>query len=174
MSDLHARRTQHPGPDLVNQPGLLGKWDEHAGTEPPTGRMVPADEGFRPGEFAGLQIDDGLVEQDELTLRDRPAEFGLELDLALRGLLHRRLERDHLIAARDARDRPCQLGVSQQADRVGARLEARRHAEADREMERPLTRGHRLAEGGQDPVGHNAPIFRRRIAIEQHAELVPA
>jgi len=64
------------------------------GTEPPTGRMVPADEGFRAGELAGLQIDDGLVEQDELTLRDRPAEFGLELDLALRGLLHRRLERD--------------------------------------------------------------------------------
>jgi hypothetical protein len=41
-------------------------------------------------------------------------------------------------------------------------------------MERSLTDGHRLAENGQDPVGHDAPVFRRRIAVEQHTELVAA
>jgi len=137
------------------------------GSDGPSGR------GLRPGELAGLQIDDGLVEQHELTLRDRPRSSSRARQ-ALRGVLHRRLERDHPIAARVVRDRPRQLGVSQQADRVLAGPDSRRHAEADRQMERPLTGGHRLAEGGQDPVGHDAPIFRRRIAVEQHTELVPA
>ncbi len=70
-----------------------------AGGDPSVGRMVPSDEGLRPDELAGAQVNDRLVVQHELGLVDGSTQLRFELEPGLNRFLHRRLEDDDSIAA---------------------------------------------------------------------------
>ena len=68
--DFGARGPKNPGTDLIDQSGLLGERDEDARGDPSVGRMVPPKQGLGPNEFTGLEVDDRLVVQYELTVVD--------------------------------------------------------------------------------------------------------
>jgi len=88
---------EDPRPDVADEPGFLGEWDEQVRSEPAARRMVPPDKRLGSHKLARVEIDDWLVIEDELVTGNRPSEIGFELETGLELLLHRRGEDDDLV-----------------------------------------------------------------------------
>src|SRR5450755_911075 len=68
---LLTRRAQHPTSDRHDQPGRLCERNERVGLDDPSGWVAPADQRFDTGQLLGLQVERGLVEEEELVSIER-------------------------------------------------------------------------------------------------------
>src|SRR6185437_14335306 len=91
---LPARLLEHPAPDLDDLTGLLGEPDEVGRLEQAARRMLPANECLDANDAPALELDDGLVVEDELVLDAGSAQIRDELEapdevvVHLRGIDH--------------------------------------------------------------------------------------
>ena len=137
-------------------------------------RVIPSDQGFRPDQFTGAQVDDRLVVKHEFGLVDSSTQLRFELEPRLCRFLHSRLEDDNSVATPAPGDRPRSLGPPQQTARVGFGRRNRRDAHAGEKVGRATGQIHRQAQGVEEAIGRDQPILWRRVAVEQDPELVPA
>jgi len=68
-TSVQAVRRTHVPISLIN-PVSSARGNKDRGSDPSVGRMVPSDEGLRPDELTGEQVDDRLIVQHELSLID--------------------------------------------------------------------------------------------------------
>ena len=78
--ELPARFAQHPRPELHDQAGLLGQWDEVLRQEPAELGVLPPEQRLHAVDPAALQVDDRLVEQGQLVALDRGPQRGIEVE----------------------------------------------------------------------------------------------
>jgi hypothetical protein len=69
---------EHPLPDVPDQRGLLGQWDEGHRRHRPTGGMVPAQESLQSGDCAVMGGHHRLVDGVQLAATDRVMQVALE------------------------------------------------------------------------------------------------
>ena len=91
-----ARLAEHPAADRHDQSGLFGERDELERLHDAALRVDPADQGLDARDPSRLELDHGLVVQDELVVLERTLQVGLQLEAAQRGVVHLGLE--HLVA----------------------------------------------------------------------------
>jgi len=88
---LRARLLEHPASEGDDETRLLGDGDELLRLQQPELRVVPAHEGFHPDRLAALEVDDGLVVEDELPLVHRSLQLGRAFEPLHHGRLQGRL-----------------------------------------------------------------------------------
>ncbi len=172
-AQVAAGLAQYPAAELVDLAALLDHLDEARGHQHAGLRVAPAHQRLDAEQAAGAEIDDRLILEEELLVRQRAADVGLEPQPLVQHVLHLRLEGDVAVLAGCLGVVHGDIGVAEQ--RLGARVrrgEGDADAGADAhlgavELERPvegLDQGARqaldLADGGD--------------ALEQHRELIAA
>jgi hypothetical protein len=76
---IGARPLERPLPHAHDEPGLLGARDEIARRDEPPLGVVPAHQGFEARDLTRLEVDDGLVVENELSAIECILEVVLEL-----------------------------------------------------------------------------------------------
>ena len=71
---------EHPSADRDDESRLLGKVNELQRAEQAPGRMFPAQQCLRAGEPVPIEAQNGLIDQPQLLILDRPAQLGREIE----------------------------------------------------------------------------------------------
>src|SRR5215469_2796320 len=90
LGEIETCALQDPASDRNDEPGLFSDRHERAGAEMAAIRMVPTQERFGGDRFAGTQVENRLVVEDEFFAFDRAAQVVLHDHSVRDRLLHRR------------------------------------------------------------------------------------
>ena len=85
---LTAGLLEHPRPDREDHPGVFEHGQEVLGLDDTPDRVAPTKEGFHPPDSDAVELEDGLVDEEELVLLERLTQVGLELEALHAGGLH--------------------------------------------------------------------------------------
>jgi hypothetical protein len=160
---------QHPAADVLDQPGLLGHRQEQRGREQPSGGVLPADQRLVADRRPAAQVDDGLEEDPQIAAVQGGAQGVLDVQ-PVDGALAQLLVGDIpavlalLLCPVQGRAR-----VAQQADGVDGAGRGDGDADGDGLHDPASTDVHRLAHGGQHPVGdqHRLPLVLHVLADQR-------
>ena len=155
-SGLAARLVEHPAAELHDLAGLLRERDERARLEEAAGGMRPANERLDSDDSSALEVDHGLVVEDELLVAARTPQLGDELQPADELLAHVRRVHDVLRLAGRLGPVHGDVGRSKQLVRHRSQRDARRSP-----SRRPRDPRRRRAPAGRPRV---APQCRRQLA----------
>src|SRR5436309_1512222 len=97
--ELPASLVQDVSAERADQPAVLGNRHERSRREQTTPGMVPAHERLEADRVAARDLDDWLVVDDQLFLRDRPAQLLAQELALLHGSSQRLTEHLHAAAA---------------------------------------------------------------------------
>ena len=97
---LRAGGVEHPAPDRLDQPALLGDRDELGGTDETALGMLPAQQRLDRADRAVVQRDDRLVDDAQLVALERAPQVVLDRQALDRARAHRAVE--HLEASASA------------------------------------------------------------------------
>ena len=136
---LHSRARrrlgQHPGADVVDQSGFLGKPDEFPRQYHAMPQMMPACQRFGLGDDPGFQVDDWLTKHFQLFFCQRMTQFVDDLQAYPCGIAHGDREETETVAAGLLGDVHCLVGIADQvAGRTGV-LRVQRDADAARNVD---------------------------------------
>ena len=126
---LPTRLDEHPAADRYDQPGVLGEGDELVRRDETAGGVLPADEGLDPSDGVRVEIEDGLVGEEELVRSDGNAQVGLKLEALADDCLHLGGEQHGAVLPRALGLVEGDIGVAEQL--VGAVSHPDRDPDAD-------------------------------------------
>jgi hypothetical protein len=169
---------EHAVADGHHEPELLDQRQERGGRQQASGGVAPAQQRLRTDDPAAVQLDDGLVEQDELVALQGVLEVGFEGEPLHGVVAHGRLEQPPAVGALTFGVVHRDVGVAQQVLGelvAGLRLRrADRDADAGPHRQLPALDQDRLGQAVQHALGDGDGLRRHREPVEQDHELVPA
>jgi hypothetical protein len=127
---LGTSRRQDPFAELVDQAGLFRNGNELGGRDHAAFGMVPAQQRFAAGDPVVAEIDQGLIEKLEPSLRDRLTQIQLQCAARLDPRVHLRLKEAIGPASFGFGAIHRQIGILQQLIEIGAVLRSQRNADA--------------------------------------------
>ena len=166
---------QHPPADLDDLAGLLSERDELDGRDSATGRVVPAEQSLHLGDAVAVQVDDGLVVEEELPLRQGGAQLDADGPPGEDGLVQRGIEDEDGVRL-SAGLGLVHRGIGSPEQLIGVDLVARRLGDADAGVNRdpPVAQGDRPADGGRDTLAGAPRALRPPALLQDDRELVAA
>lgn len=172
---LRARGLDHPPADRVDQAGVLGDRDEPQRGDEPAARLAPAQQCLHCDELVAGQVEDRLVMQDEVILRQRLAHAHGQ-DQALERLLRPPRVDDEVPAPQALRLVHGGVGMAQESVLVLRVVGEDADADAGTELELGAGKRKRLLQGGHDLTHHDLhELVGAAVEIgQQYAELVAA
>ena len=171
---LRAGLPEHPAADRNDQAGFFGKRNEFARRQHRSVLMAPAQQRLDAGDRAGVQIDLGLVMQQQLVALQRVPEVRLHrepLDRPGPGVAGEEPE-TVLAVALDQIHRP--VGVPGQGPDVGAVGRIDRHADRGRDVTFVTAELDRLAQRSQQIACNAFDVLARCDILQKQDELVAA
>ena len=172
---LGAGLLQHPGADAQDQTVLLEHGDELVGRDDAPCRVPPTQERLDPAHHHGVKLEDGLVEQEELAVRQSRVQVGLEGEAVDGGRLHLGLEQHAAVLAHCLGPVQGHVGVAEQL--LGRLAVTRGDADAGGHRDGQALvalEGEGLVEGPPNALGHQEWAVRQGSALGQDHELVSA
>src|SRR6185503_3072655 len=171
---LRARLAHDPRADRDDQAGLLGDRDEVGRRHHPGAGAVPADEGLDADDPAGRDGELGLEVDDELVVRDRLTQVGLD-----------RLAGDGAVADDLVEHRPAAaagllgavhggVGVANEVGGLGVRVGRDRDADAAADERVTVLEREWLGQRLEQPLGDGDRVVRLGDVLAHEDELVAA
>ncbi len=173
-AQLAARRFQHPRAERHDEPAHLGVRDEVVGLHEAELRVLPADERFERDDTLAGDVELRLVMNHELFAFERFAQQLLLRDAGLQRRSERRVEELMRVAAAFLRTVHRDVGVFHQLVGVVAVVGVDRDPDRRRDELFVSVDGQRLIDRRDDPLRQRVESRRRRVAGDQHDELVAA
>ncbi|KQV52080.1 hypothetical protein ASC93_05445 [Massilia sp. Root335] len=172
--DLAACGVDHPVADVDDQAGLLEHGNEFPRRYQALPRAVPAQQGLRARDAAGVDLGLGLVVEDELPVADRLVQCVLERQPVPRLGIH--FIREEVASSPLLGPRLVQgdIGILEQGRRVGGIGRIERDADAGRHREVLRLEGEGPLQRRPDAIVDLQHLMLQLLSRQYQLELVPA
>ena len=166
---IRAGFRQYPGAERDHQSGLLGDGNELIGRDRSAPRMAPAQQRFAAHDLAAADVDDRLIVQCEVPIRQRLAQIELQFAPRLHRGLHGRLEETISAAARRFGAIESEVGALEHL--IGVIGVRRRQSEPDAAVEDDAMTVEidRRADGVADALRQGGGVGRARCSAREES-----
>ncbi len=180
LCKLAAGLVEHALAQRHDESGLFGHFDEFDGRDEAAHRVLPAHQGLdardlgHAARLAGVELNDGLVDDEQLVLGQGLSKFALEAGAALRAGLHAGFEDAVASAAVALGFAHGQAGVLQHRLGIQGGVWTHHHAHADTAVDGHCADAVGLVQCIHQPLGHGGRELAGLQAFEHDDELVDA